>query len=124
MSCSSCAKTKPILSCVTELTVGTVANLTTALYIYIRNNTTNRLYRFEETSSGAGLVVVTLDEVQMIPGHNYELWVTLASATNIEQKLDVTIGDETNDCFDVSFQRVFNTDNSLRSGAQTLTIAE
>jgi hypothetical protein len=112
-----------VLSCTTTLTVGDSAYNTTAVYVYIKNNTTGRLYRFSVTTDGAGLITANISSVQMIPDHNYELWVTLASATNTEEKIDFTIDGETKNCLDVSFQRVFNTDDELQSGAQTLTLS-
>lgn len=124
MSCSNCDKTKPILSCVTSLTIGTCAYNSTALYVYVRNNTTGRLYRLTTTSSGAGLIVVTtIADIQMIPDHNYEVWVTLASATNIDERIDITIDAAVKTCLDVAIQTVFNSSDVLQSGSQTLKLA-
>lgn len=122
MSCNNCTQTKPILSCTTVLTVGDSAYNSTAVYVYIKNNTTGRLYRFSATTSLTGLITATITDVQMMPGHNYELWVTLASATNTDERIDFVIDGETVSCLDVTYLRVFNTDDDLQSGAQTLTL--
>lgn len=122
MSCSNCEKSKPILACISTLTVGTISNISTAVYVYLRNNTTGRTYRYSTTSSGAGVVSVDISAQQHIPEHDYELWVTLASATNTEEKLTLTISSETMTCVSLSFVRAFNNTDTLVSGNQTLTL--
>lgn len=122
MSCSSCNKAKDLLSCISTLTIGTIANLNTAVYVYIRNNTTGRLYRYEVTSTGAGLVAVPINTQQWIPEHDHEVWITLQSATNIDEKVNFTVTGTSIECANFTLKRVFGSDEALESGVQTLTL--
>ncbi len=122
MSCNSCNKAKDLLSCISTLTIGTIANLNTAVYVYIRNNTTGRLYRYETTSSNAGLVAVLINTQQWIPEHDHEVWITLQSATNIEEKINFTISATSIECANFTLTRVYGSDEAIESGVQTLTL--
>lgn len=124
MSCSSCPRTKKILSCTTVLTIGTTNLLSTAIYVYIKSHTTGRLYRYSATTSLTGLITATITAQQFAEGHDYELWITLATATNEEAFLNWTIGGETVNCLGVSFQKVYNNADVIQSGAQTLELED
>lgn len=104
--CTPCTEAKQIPTCITSLVVGTIANLTTAVYVYIQDITTGRLVRLPVTSSGAGLVAATVSGEDFMDGHDYELWVTLASAASIEDKLSVTIEAVAYTCFHLRFTQV------------------
>jgi len=124
MSCSSCNKTKKVLSCTTSLTIGTSALLNTALYVYIKSNTTGRVYRYSVTSTAGGVITPTITAQQFAEGHDYELWTTLATATNVDEKINFTIDGETVNCLAIQFQRIYNNSDTLQSGAQTLSLED
>ena len=123
MSCSDCNKTKKILSCTTVLTIGlSAAYPTTAVYVYIKSHTTGRVYFYSATTSGAGLITATITAQQFAEGHDYELWVTLATATNPEEKIDFVIDATTVNCLSVKFQKVYTSADVIQSGVQTLAL--
>lgn len=103
--CVPCQKTELIPKCLTDLIIGTVSDFNEDMYIYIRDLTTLSLRRFEEQSSGAGLVTLTgLDtEPDFMPSHAYELWITRADATSIEDKEDITINTNVYTCLALRF---------------------
>lgn len=122
--CNPCTRMRPLLACATTLTVGTIANLTTAIYVYIHDHTTGRLVRYSTTSSGAGVVSFDLSDGQVYAeDHDYELYITLASATNIEEKVSFTINAVAYDCVALDFKRVYDNDDVLVSAVQTLKAA-
>jgi hypothetical protein len=124
MSCSNCSRTKKIISCTTTLTVGTAGVLNTALYLYIESKTTGRVYIFEVTTSAGGLITVDLSSKQFAEGHDYELWCTLSSSKNIDDKINFTIDGEQVNCLTLQFERVFTSATVLKSGVQTLSLAD
>lgn len=121
--CNPCSKTKAVLACATDLTIGTIANLSTAVYVYIKNHTTGFTKRYDVTSSGAGVVVITLVTNDIMPDHDYEVWITLASATNIDERITIVVSGGNYTCLKPVFRRVYGTDDVLEYGAQTLAIA-
>lgn len=128
MACLDCSRTKPIPSCTTSLILGTVTSLSTAVYIYVRNLTSGKLYRQAVTSSVAGLV--TLDKTEpssyfYTPNHAYEIWVTLVSATDIDSRLILTIGTSTATCLNPVFEKPTDNDNlNITYASQTVAIDE
>lgn len=122
--CTPCTKAKPIPTCITNLTIGTITALNTAVCVYIKNLTTGRLLRFSATSTGSGLVIVDISSQDWMPGHDYELWVTLASAVNIEDRENVTVSGTAYTCFELSFEYVLDTaGDPISYASQTLKIA-
>jgi len=114
---------RTLLACTTTLTVGTIANISTAIYIYIHDHTTDRLVRYSATSDGAGLVTVDLsDGQQYAEDHDYELYITLASATNIEEKVSFTINAVAYSCVALNFKRAYDNDDVILSAVQTLKL--
>lgn len=123
MSCNCCQQTKPIANCVTTIVIGTISNLSTAVYVYFKNKSTDKVFRFSATSSGAGVVSITVGSQKFTNNHAYECWVTLASATNLEDKLPVTISGMTGTftCFLVPFYHIQDNSNAPVSySSQTL----
>ena len=84
------------------------------------------LYKQNVTSSGAGLV--TLDKTQpssywYSPNHAYELWITLATATNTDDKLTITIGSTTKTCINPVFEKPLDNDNlNITYASQTVAL--
>lgn len=106
MSCSTCTKTKKLTQCVNEISIGTIAELDTEIYIYFKNVATDRVERHEALSDGAGLVVLDSSLVTFMSGMLYEVWIGLRTAS-VEDKLPVTIDSVEYDCFQVEFERVW-----------------
>ncbi len=110
--CDPCLKTELVPKCLTNLIIGTISSLNTAVFVYIRDLTTGKLLRFSEVSSGAGQVTVTgLDtEPDFMPDHSYEMWITLQTAISIEDRETITVtsslGDVTGTCFQIRFVAV------------------
>jgi hypothetical protein len=106
--CNPCLETDTLPVCVTSLIVGTISSLTKDVHIYVKDITTGKVVRFEETSDGAGLVTITGlgTEPDFMPDHSYELWITLADATSIEDKEDITVPNaaETTECIALNFE--------------------
>ena len=111
MSCTNCTESNQIPECVDTITIGTIANLNTAVYIYIRNLSTGYVHQQAATSSGAGLVILdsTLPDKSFYnENHLYELWITLQSA-GINNKKTITIDAEVQDCLLLNFVKTDST---------------
>lgn len=107
--CDPCLQTQLIPVCVTNLTIGDIAVTDTDVFIYIKDITTGRLNRFEETSDGSGEVILDLTgEPDFMPDHAYELHITLKAATSIEDKELITVlnGADPVDCLSLRFNYV------------------
>ncbi len=121
MTCITCTKTKPVLVCVTNLIIGTLAN-STDYYVYFKNASSGKITRVSATSSNVGVLTAVID-FDPIPT-TYEVWVTLSSAVDIEEKETITIEDTEHTCLYVQFQRVYGTNNlSTTATNQTLQLA-
>lgn len=118
--CDPCTKTELVPKCLTNLVIGTIGSNGAAVYVYIHDLTTDKLTRFSEVSSGAGLVTLTDldDEPDFMPSHSYELWITLQSATSIEDRENIDIGGTNYTCLALRFEDVGEAYNSI-----TLAIA-
>jgi hypothetical protein len=114
---------RPLLACTTTLTVGTTNVNSTAIYVYVFNHTTDKLVRYSTTTSVTGLISFSLDGQTYAEDQDYEMWATLATATNIDERLNITIDTVVYTCLALEFKRVYNNDDSLQSGTQTLKSA-
>ena len=122
MECINCTRTKPVLSCVTNLRIGTLAN-STAYYVYFRNSSSGKFNRLSATSNGSGLLTAVLD-FDPLTKSQYEVWVTLQTAENIDAKEPINIDTIEADCLYIQFQRVYNSSNvSVTATNQTLALA-
>lgn len=111
MSCNECSKTDAIPTCAATLVIGTVALLNTAMYVYVKDVTTGRLHMQPSTSSGAGVVSLDMtlpDQTFWIPDHHYELWMTTATSTGMDNRTDFVISSTTVDCINLVFERVLD----------------
>lgn len=91
--------------CIQLLTIGTIANLSTAVYVYLVDKSSGLMVRVGATSTGAGLVVADLSEIELSPTHLYELFITLENAW-IGDKLDITVGAATTDCITLDIENL------------------
>jgi len=119
--CNPCLETDFVPVCITSLVIGTITSLTTAVFIYFKDTATKKVIRFEETSSGAGLVTVTgLDtSPDFMPNHSYEVWITLASATSADAREDITVPGSvpTTECIAINFEYTGETYTSITVNA-------
>lgn len=121
--CDSCHKPKPIARCLTNIIVGTVTSLNTAVYVYVRNLTTEHTVRYAATSSGAGLVTIPITPQRFSQDHSYEIWITKQTATNISEKENITIGGDVSDCIHFRFENILDNTNAQTTYTnQTFTL--
>ena len=114
--CTPCTKANLVPECVTNLTIGTISSLTTAVYVYQKHVKTGRIERYDITTGGAG--EVTISPTSIMREQDFEYWVTLASATDIETKETLTINGSTYDCVTVEYMIVKDaSDNSAETYA-------
>lgn len=122
MDCITCTKTKPVLNCVTNLIVGTLAN-STAYLVYFKNSSNGKLNRVAATSSVAGLLTIALD-FEPNAEATYEVWVTLAASADIDEREAINIEDTEHTCLYVQFKRVYGANNAtITATNQTLSLA-
>lgn len=108
MSCTPCTKAQPLPTCPQVLSVGTIANVSIAVYIYFTKLSTGRTERFSGTSNADGVVTVDVTEKNDFfqPGTAYEMWVNLQTDENLTEKKTLTFGEETAECLLLRFVRV------------------
>lgn len=126
MSCNNCTKFKTLPSCLEDLVIGTLTGVaSTNVYVYLKNHSTGLLYRFSATTTlYGGLTIDLTDNGQFAPTpkHDYELWVTLASATNTDEREDITIDTVDYSCVSFTFENVFVGYNLVDYTTQTLKL--
>lgn len=110
MACTTCTRAKSVPVCTQTLTLGTIASLNAAVWIYVKDITTDRIERFAGQSNGAGLVTLDMDLVPTYyqEDHTYEISVALQSAVSIHDTKDITISGTAYDCLQVRFEEVSN----------------
>lgn len=106
MSCSTCTITKPIPSCVENLTIGTIT-ADTEVFVLFRNLATGRTEYTTATSDADGLLILDLTELAFPANQAIELSVHDIAATSAETALELTIGENTYDCLQISFNRIY-----------------
>ena len=121
--CNDCTKTQPIARCITNLIVGTITSLNTAVMVYIKDISTERTIEYSVTTSGTGLITIPITPQRFSEDHAYELHVTLASAVNISVKENITIGGDVDNCVNLRFKTIWDNNNAIATYAnQTLTL--
>lgn len=121
--CTDCIKSKPIARCLTNLVVGTISSLNTAVYVYITDLTTERTIRYSVTSSAAGLITVPITPQRFSEDHSYEIHVTLTTAAGVDNKQNITVSGEVSDCVAVRFETIWDNNNDIATYAsQTLSV--
>ncbi len=121
--CTPCDKANLVPTCTTNLTIGIVTP-NTLVFVYILDITTGRQYRFPTSSDPiAGLVIIDISGISWAPDHTYELYITTQAATNIEERLTITVESTTLTCLAIRFQRVFEDDGGVATyAAQTISL--
>lgn len=93
MSCN-CQTSNDIVNCVTTIEAAYIEAANTDIYVYLKNVTTGRVERYTATSDADGYF--SFDPEGLNDKHLYEVTVTLASTTNPQDTLLLTIdGNET-----------------------------
>jgi hypothetical protein len=123
--CNPCTATEPIANCITDLVVGKISSLSTAVYVFLHNITLDKIVRFSTTSSSTGIITIQRGSQVFMPDHSYEIWITLATATNPNGTKElIQIGSNYYSCLSVRFTKVYDTNNtSISYLSQTLTPA-
>src|SRR3990167_11332956 len=114
--CSTCTKPKPIARCITNLVIGTISSINTAVKVYIANKTLDdRIVEYSVTSSATGLVTIPITPQRFSEDHVYEIWITLATAANINMKQNITISGEVSDCVTLQFETIWTNTNTVQT---------
>lgn len=111
--CITCQKTKVLPRCSTQLTIGLINHISQLIYIFVENVTTGYRIRQEATSSATGVVNIDMTDPArnfFSPNMQYEVWVTFRD-TSIEERVPISLGASTFDCFSLEFETFFETTN-------------
>jgi hypothetical protein len=100
--CNPSLPTKPITTCLENLTIGTIADFNQDVKVIVEDITTGRRGTYHATSDGAGLVVVDLSDSDFAESHSYQGWI-VKDGDNISDAYSVTIGAETTQFFQLNF---------------------
>lgn len=114
-TCINYILVNPIPQCVTNLTVGTIAALNTAVKVSLMNTATGRTDVYDVTSNGAGLIILPATDIEFIPNTTYTVTVSVAG-----MNVGITIGAQSEKQILMPVKYV----NGLTVGAVTLGIAE
>ena len=110
--CNPCTNTKPIARCITNLVIGIIPQINTPVKVYITNITTGRIIEYATTSAADGTVTIAITPQSFSEDHAYEIHITTADATGINEKQDITIGEEVAECVNIRFEMVWKNDNT------------
>lgn len=118
----NCQRVNPVIKCPGNLTIGTINATNEDLYLWLQDNATGRIERLDATSDGAGLVSGNFD-IDLMPGRDYDVWITKRSATHIQayEPIDVAGDSAEYDCLTFEVERAYD-DSNLVNLNQTLTI--
>lgn len=121
--CSDCTKPKTIARCITNLIIGTISSINTAVKVYVTDKTLDRIIEYSITSSAAGLVTIPITPQRFSEDHSYEIHITLATAANVNMKQNITISGEVADCVLLRFETIWDNDNLIQTFTdQTLAV--
>ena len=123
-TCSSCHKPKPVARCITNLIIGIISDINTAVKVYIADKTLDdRIIEYSVISSAAGLVTIPITPQRFSEDHSYQLWITLSTAANVNMRQNITISGDVADCIDLRFQTIWDNDNAIQTFTdQTLAL--
>lgn len=96
MSCP-CIQSGPIATCTQNLTVGLIDDANTEISVYIKNNSTGRVTKFDTLSGADGEVAIDTADFDFGTAMGYEITVTLLDDP-ITNKLQFTVNEQTSDC--------------------------
>lgn len=125
--CNTCPTFRNLPLCLETLTIGTFTGNNNALvFVYLKNWTTGYIHRYESQLSGSSVLNLDVTDngnFHPTPEHDYELYVVLQSATNIDERLTFTVNAVNYTCARFQFVPVmtYNMDMALYS-SQTLKL--
>ena len=109
-ACTPCTRTINLPLCLDSIDIG-VTTPSTAVFIYIMNNTTGRLIRLQDITSITGLITADVTNINFSNNHNYEVWVTLQFSNNIDERLTITGDGLSYTCASLVFNQLFDSTN-------------
>jgi hypothetical protein len=101
MNCETCLQTKPIPVCISEIVIGQITAVNTAVVIKIKNEATGRIVLLTATSSNTGIVTVDVSDILFMEAH---YTFTIHPASDYSNDYEITIGSDQSKCVDVSFE--------------------
>lgn len=101
MSCETCIQVKPIPVCISEIVIGTIADINTDVLIKLKNVSNGRIIFLSSSSDGAGLIALDVSEIKLTTSH-YE--ISVHDTDDVSILHDITIGGESSDCIDIPFE--------------------
>lgn len=99
--CSPCLQVNNVPYCVGNITIGTVTELNTAVYVFVKNIGKDTINRISTTTDGSGTVIIAdFDNINQTK-QTFELWVTTQTSEN---RLSITVGGSEGDCIGFRFE--------------------
>ena len=120
--CNPSLATKPIPTCVGNLTIGTISDFNTMVSIIIEDITTGRREVYNSVSDGAGLVVANVESSEFSESHSYQGWV-YKTVNGIGNPYTITIDASTTEYFALNFEQVFQDGVLMAQTDVTLEVA-
>lgn len=111
--CNACTPTKPIARCITNLIIGKVEQVSTAVKVYITNITLDKVIEYSVNSTGDGTVTIPITPQRFSEDHSYEIHITTADAIGVNEKQSITIGEAVADCVQLRFVTIWENDNTI-----------
>lgn len=118
MSCI-CLQTNPINACTDGIRIASIANVSTAVNVYIENITTGRITMYETASDVNGVVSIVFTG-NFNTNHLYKAYITLGSS-NIKDTLTITIDGIETCCVNITPIRIVSGGVVLTSTIEILT---
>lgn len=124
MSCSNCIQAGNIVSCTTQLTIGTIADLNTAVTVIIENLTTERIVEIAAISDNTGLVVIDTTGITFNPNHTYMVTVASQVPDDLQGSIDVTLGTNTAGCIEFGIRDAFDDSGNAITEYHSVLVAK
>lgn len=121
MSCENCTQASPIPACVNLLTIGTISDALTQVYVVIEDVTQGRRMLIETTSDGAGLVSIDTSGFMFAENHSYIVYIveTVGGAS-----IDFTVDSIEYECLGIRANKLRNESGSIITAtSHVLTVA-
>lgn len=124
MSCNVGTRVKDLYKCGTTLYIGDATLASTDYLIYFKNWTTGKVFVIPTTSTLVNRLTPSLPVDMIDANHDYQVWATLATATNMDEKVNITVGGTVYTSFSVYFRTVYDTNHAVEDLAtQAFTVA-
>lgn len=123
--CTPPLNTKPVPSCVGELTIGKVSYGNTNLNVFIKDVTTDAIVQYDATSAGDGTVTLDVTDIQFdgvswSDKHSYYLWIT---RSGVSAKETIYIAGEDTKDVQLNFENVVSEGEAYAEPSVTLELA-